>query len=91
MNVQLPLHMDKPAFLEWVQRQEGRYELADGRVVVMVGASRAHGAIVRNLVLILCGQLDPREWEVIAEFGLDGTKNAALSGYRGRPRGRPGR
>ena len=71
MNVQLPLHMDKPAFLEWVQRQEGRYELADGRVVMMVGASRAHGAIVRNLVLILCGQLDPREWEVIAEFGLD--------------------
>ena len=71
MNVQLPLHMDKPAFLDWAQRQEGRYELVDGRVVMMVGASRAHGAIVRNLVLILCGQLDPRQWEVIAEFGLD--------------------
>jgi Uma2 family endonuclease len=38
---------------------------------MMVGASRAHGLIVRNLVLLLHGQLDPRQWAVIAEFGLD--------------------
>ena len=72
MNVQLPLHMEKSAFLAWVQGREGRYELADGRVVMMVGASRAHALIVRNLVLILHGQLDPQEWTVLAEFGLDG-------------------
>jgi Uma2 family endonuclease len=71
MNVQLPVHIDKPAFLAWVQGREERYELADGRVVMMVGASRAHGVIVRNLVLILHGQVDPRQWTVIADFGLD--------------------
>jgi Uma2 family endonuclease len=71
MNVQLPVHIDKPAFLAWVQGREGRYELAEGRVVMMVGASRAHGIIVRNLVLILHGKLDPRQWTVISEFGID--------------------
>src|SRR5262245_18346502 len=71
MNVQLPLHMDKPSFLAWVQEREGRYELADGRVVMMVGASRAHGLIVGNLFMILRAQLDAQQWTVIAEFGLD--------------------
>jgi Uma2 family endonuclease len=71
MNVQLPVHIDKSAFLAWVQGREKRYELADGRVVMMVGASRAHGIIVRNLILILHGQLDPQQWTVISEFGID--------------------
>ncbi len=71
MNVQLPVQIDKPAFLAWVQGREERYELAGGRVVMMVGTSRAHGLIVRNLVLLLHGQLDPQRWTVIAEFGLD--------------------
>ncbi|MPZ56460.1 MAG: Uma2 family endonuclease [Rhizobiales bacterium] len=71
MNVHLPTHMGKQAFLAWVQGREGRYELADGRVVMMVGASRAHGLIVRNLLLVMHGQLDPQRWTVIAEFGLD--------------------
>ena len=71
MNVQLPVHIDKSAFLAWVQGREERYELAEGRVILMVGASRAHGLIVRNLVLLLHGQLDPQEWTVIADFGLD--------------------
>ena len=70
MNVQLPVHMDKPAFLAWVQGREERYELVEGRVVMMVGASRNHGRIVSNLVSALHGQLDP-QWEVIADFGLD--------------------
>ena len=55
MNVQLPVHMDKAAFLAWVQGLEGRYELANGRVVMMVGASRAHALIVRNLLALLQG------------------------------------
>ncbi len=71
MNIQLPVHMDKAAFLAWVQRREGRYELVEGRVVMMTGASRAHGLIVSNLVALLHGQLDPRRWTVIADFGLD--------------------
>ena len=53
MNIQLPPDMDKAAFLAWVQGREGRYELVDGRVVMMVGASRAHGRIVRNLLMFV--------------------------------------
>jgi Uma2 family endonuclease len=63
--------MDKAAFLDWSGGREGRYELANGCVIMMVGASRAHGLIVRNLVLILHGQLDAQQWTVIADFGLD--------------------
>jgi Uma2 family endonuclease len=71
MNVQLPVHMDKPSFLAWVQGLEGRYELANGRVVMMVGASRAHALIVRNLLALLQGQLDSQQWSVLADFGID--------------------
>jgi Uma2 family endonuclease len=42
-----------------------------GRVVMMVGASRAHGRIVTNLVVALASQLDATRWSVIAEFGID--------------------
>jgi Uma2 family endonuclease len=71
MNVQLPLRFDKPAFIEWVQRQDGRYELVKGCVVMMVGATRRHAIMISNLVVSLTNQLDPREWMVISEFGLD--------------------
>jgi Uma2 family endonuclease len=71
MNVQLPVHMDKSAFLAWAQGREGRYELAGGRVVMMVGATRAHGVMLLNLASIMRGQLDPAQWTVIADFGLD--------------------
>src|SRR5436305_8779906 len=69
MNVQLPIRLDKPAFLAWVQGREERYELADGRVVMMTGASRTHGLLVLNIAMLLRRQLDPRS--VIADFGLD--------------------
>jgi hypothetical protein len=71
MNVQLPVHMDKAAFLAWVQGLEGWYELAHGRVVVKVGATRAHAIIVGNLMVLLQGQLDSRQWIVLGHFGLD--------------------
>jgi Uma2 family endonuclease len=71
MNVQLPAHMNKSAFLAWVQGREGRYELVEGRVIMMVGASRAHGLIVRNLIVLLDRQLDSTRWAVIPDFGLD--------------------
>jgi Uma2 family endonuclease len=69
MNVQLPVHMDKTAFLAWVQGREERYELVDGRVVMMTGASRTHGILVLNIAMLLRSQLDPTT--VIADFGLD--------------------
>jgi Uma2 family endonuclease len=71
MNVQLPVLLSKRAFLDWVQGREERYELVRGRVVMIVGASRAHGRIVTNLVVALVRQLNPALWSVIAEFGID--------------------
>jgi Uma2 family endonuclease len=71
VNVQPNLRMDKAAFIAWMQANEGRYELAGGRVVMMPGVSRAHGLLVTNLVVSLRSRLDPRQWAIIAEFGLD--------------------
>ncbi|HMK78019.1 MAG TPA: Uma2 family endonuclease [Xanthobacteraceae bacterium] len=39
MNTQTPIQMDKSAFLAWVQGREERYELVDGRAIMMTGAS----------------------------------------------------
>jgi Uma2 family endonuclease len=71
MNLQPNLRMDKAAFLAWMQANEGRYELAGGRVVMMPGVSKVHGRIVTRLVVALSGMLDPLQWDVVAEFGLD--------------------
>jgi Uma2 family endonuclease len=71
MNAQLPVHIDKPAFLAWVRGREERYELVEGCVVRVAGATRAHCLITSNLVVALHGQLDPQQWTVIAGFGLD--------------------
>jgi len=71
MNFQPNLRMDKAAFLAWMEAGEERCELVGGRVIMMPGASRIHGRIVRRLVAALSSRLDPTRWEVIAEFGLD--------------------
>jgi Uma2 family endonuclease len=71
MNVQLPVRIDKSAFLAWAQGREERYELVEGCVVRVAGATRAHCLIVSNLVVAVHGQLDPQQWTVIADFGLD--------------------
>ena len=71
MNIQLPSHIDKATFLDWAQGREERYELVQGRVVMMVGTSRGHGRIVRRVARLLEAQLAPREWEVFFDFGLD--------------------
>jgi Uma2 family endonuclease len=71
MNVQPHMRMDKPAFLAWADGREGRCELVGGRVVMMVGASRAHGRIVKNLLTALDRRLDPTWWLVLADFGVD--------------------
>src|SRR5712671_4159097 len=71
MNIQPNLRMDKAAFIAWMAANEGRYELAVGRVVMMPGVSRAHGMLVMNVVSLLRDRLDRTQWVVIAEFGLD--------------------
>jgi Uma2 family endonuclease len=72
MNVQLDLRMGKPEFLTWVQAQEGRYELAGNRVVMMTGGSRGHAILVRRLAAALEKRLDSNRWTVLtSDFGVD--------------------
>jgi Uma2 family endonuclease len=70
MNVQLPVHMEKAAFLDWVQGREERYELDRGRVVMMTGGSRAHRQITANLFKALDARINPEQWSVLPEFGI---------------------
>jgi Uma2 family endonuclease len=71
MNVQLNLRMEKPAFLAWVEGREGRYELAEGRVLMMTGGTRAHAQISANLFRVLDPRLDRHRWTVLLDFGID--------------------
>jgi Uma2 family endonuclease len=72
MNVQLDLRMEKSEFLAWAQAHEGRYELVEGRVVMMTGGSRGHGTVVRRLANALETRLDSRRWAVwTSDFGVD--------------------
>jgi Uma2 family endonuclease len=70
MNLQLPMRMDKIAFLEWAQGREERYELDRGRVIMMTGGSRAHWQITANLFKALDNRIDPQKWAVLPEFGI---------------------
>jgi Uma2 family endonuclease len=63
--------MDKAAFLAWVEGREERYELAEGRVLMMTGGSRAHAQIVANLFRALDSRLDPDRWTILSDFGVD--------------------
>ena len=71
MNVQPDLHMDKAAFLAWVEGREGRYELAGGRVLMMTGGTMCHALIAGNLFELLRADLDRKRWAVVNEFGVD--------------------
>ena len=71
MNIQLPLGMDKVAFLDWVQGREERYELDRGRVIMMTGGSRAHWQITANLFKALDARIDLQRWAVLPEFGVE--------------------
>jgi Uma2 family endonuclease len=71
MNVQPDLHMDKAAFLAWVEGREGHYELAGGRVLMMTGGTRRHALIAGNLFELLRARLDRKRWVVLTEFGVD--------------------
>jgi Uma2 family endonuclease len=71
MNVQIPLQMDQQAFLAWVQGREERYELDQGRVIMMTRGSRGHCQITMNLLKALNARLDPVRFAVLPAFGID--------------------
>jgi Uma2 family endonuclease len=71
MNVRPDLRMSKAAFIKWDAGEGQPCELVGGRVVMMPRPSQAHGVIVSNLHHLLRLRLDPKQWFVIMEFGLD--------------------
>jgi Uma2 family endonuclease len=62
MNVQPQLQMDKAAFLDWAQGHEGRFELAERRVVMMTGGSKLHALVASKLIRELWARLDLQKW-----------------------------
>ena len=62
MNVQIPAAMDSSAFLAWAEGREGRYELANGRVLMMTGGSLGHALVVRGLFRALDSRLAGTRW-----------------------------
>jgi len=62
MNVQISKGMDSLAFLAWAEGREGRYELANGRVVMMTGGSVGHALVVRGLFKALDARLADSTW-----------------------------
>jgi Uma2 family endonuclease len=58
MNVQPRVPMDKDTFLAWAQGREGRFELVERRVVMMVGGSKTHALIASQLMRALWARID---------------------------------
>jgi Uma2 family endonuclease len=71
MNLRTDIRMDKDAFYRWLERQERRFELVDGRPVMMNGVTRAHAKIATNLVTAL-GRLDRLRFDLVtADFAVE--------------------
>src|SRR5215216_2518713 len=67
-----PPPVDRKTFQDWAARQEGRYELVSGEIVMMVDVSRNHSRIVTRLIVALSSSLDPDRYEIAAaEFGVN--------------------
>ena len=64
MNVVSRQHMDKAAFFAWTDRQERRYELADGDIVLMPEVTRHHARLCTNLVAALARQIDRSKFDI---------------------------
>jgi Uma2 family endonuclease len=72
MNILTPRpQMTLPAFLDWVGRQEGRFEFKNGQIQMMTGATRGHLIVTSGFMLALASSLDRRAWLVgVADFGV---------------------
>ena len=72
MTLHTPVSMTKNAFLAWVERQEGRYEYAGGRVVMMVRVTMNHAVVTADFVVALRTRLEISRYVVVAEaFAVD--------------------
>src|SRR5215813_7825875 len=72
MNIQPRVPMDKEAFLAWAQGREGRFELVERHVVMMVGGSKTHALIASQLMRALWARIDTKKWVVLgSDLAID--------------------
>jgi hypothetical protein len=76
MNVRTKVRMDKAQFFDWLEHQERKHELADGRVVMLPYVTRPHSQICTNAILALGARLD------LTQFGIHGGEFAIETGDR---------
>ena len=76
MNVRTDIRMDKAQFFDWLEHQERKHELADGRVVMLPYVTRPHSQICTNVMLALGARLEP------TRFGIHGGEFAIDTGDR---------
>jgi Uma2 family endonuclease len=86
-----PAPVEQAAFLRWVQRQEGRYELVKGRVVMMTGVSRNHAKVALRIAALLYASLDRTLFQVSsADFGVQTPAGIRYPDVMVDPAGRDG-
>lgn len=72
MNIRTDVPLTKEAFLRWVEAQEGRHEFVEGKIVMMVGASRNHVTVAGNLFGLLWSRIDRSIWKVAqSDFAVE--------------------
>jgi len=74
MNVRTNVRMGKAQFFDWLEHQERKHELADGRVVMLPYVTRPHSQICTNVILALGARLDR------TQFGIHGGEFAIETG-----------
>lgn len=71
MNVRTNLLMDETTFFEWLERQERKHELVDGRPVIQPGVSGGHAALALQIVELVKEQLDTTHWmALVSDFAV---------------------
>jgi Uma2 family endonuclease len=64
MNAPLDLHLDKAAFLQWVEGREGRWELVGGVPVMQDTGNRRHSDIAEDFADALRDRLPREAWRI---------------------------
>src|SRR5947209_6633480 len=72
MNVRTDVRMDKAQFFDWLEHQERKHELADGRAVMLPWVTRPHAYICTNIVLALADRLDKSRYGIVqGDFAVE--------------------
>jgi Uma2 family endonuclease len=71
MTIRLDHPTDPDAFLRWLERQDRKYELVDGDLIMMVGVTNWHARIASNLLFGLRSRLGSAAYNIFsADFGV---------------------